>query len=186
MARRRSDDMPARVECANGRYYYVPGALGRNAGEPQRSIALGKDREAARQRATEYNDILAAGMTILAPIQPTLEHLRQLVYRTRQRAKDGAMPHDLDLAYLDGMMIQQGRLCALTGIPFSLGKGKYRSGPWAPSVDRLDCAGGYTRGNVRLVCHAVNVALNEWGDGVLQRIADALRERDFPKDSLRA
>lgn len=62
--------------------------------------------------------------------------------------------------------------CALTGIRFeiaSAGRGVRR--PFAPSLDRIDSAGPYSAANVRLVCVAVNVALNVWGEAVLRRIA---------------
>lgn len=179
VARKRRDDLPARVECCGGYFYYLPGALGRGVGEPQKRIALGRDREGARAKAKAFEALLLAGKPILAPIAPTREHLRQLVYRTRQRAKEIAKPHDIALEYLDSMMTAQGRRCALTDIPFSLDRGAFRAGPWAPSVDRIDCAGGYTRGNVRLVCHVVNVALNEWGDGVLRVVAEAISRKQL-------
>jgi hypothetical protein len=61
--------------------------------------------------------------------------------------------------------------CELTGIVFSLVRtlGAYRA-PFAPSVDRIDAAVGYTRSNVRFVCCAVNYALQDWGIGVFDTI----------------
>ena len=68
--------------------------------------------------------------------------------------------------------------CQLTGIPFS---SERKPGcvkrPWMPSVDRIDCSKGYTADNCRLVCVAVNLALNEFGDEVLLTIAKGLLYR---------
>ena len=61
----------------------------------------------------------------------------------------------------------------MSGLPFNLrvvGGGKARR-PYAPSLDRVDAASGYTRDNVRLVCQAVNFALNAFGEDVLREIA---------------
>ena len=67
----------------------------------------------------------------------------------------------------------QGGRCALSGRRFDLrhvGSGKARR-PFAPSLDRIDSTGGYTRDNVRLVCQAVNFALNAYGEDVFREIA---------------
>jgi hypothetical protein len=67
----------------------------------------------------------------------------------------------------------QGARCALTGIAFDLGvvgTGQARR-PFAPSPDRIDSSGGYTRDNTRLVCQAVNFALNAFGEDIFREIA---------------
>lgn len=42
--------------------------------------------------------------------------------------------------------------------------------PLAPSIDRIDSSLGYTRQNCRIVCAAVNYAMNVWGEDVLWRL----------------
>jgi hypothetical protein len=69
----------------------------------------------------------------------------------------------------------QGERCALSGLRFDLriiGSGKARR-PFAPSLDRIDSTGGYTRDNVRLVCQGVNFALNAYGEDTFREIAAA-------------
>lgn len=70
--------------------------------------------------------------------------------------------------------LSEGR-CTISKIPFSLDKfpNSFRR-PFAPSLDRIDCSKGYTLLNCRLVCVAVNVAMNEWGEGVLLAIATSI------------
>jgi hypothetical protein len=65
--------------------------------------------------------------------------------------------------------------CEVTGIRFTNGRSpEERKAMWSPSLDRLDCAGGYEFENCRLVCVAVNIALNEFGVEPLLKIAAAL------------
>jgi hypothetical protein len=69
--------------------------------------------------------------------------------------------------------------CEITGIRFEVVETsrKWDRQPWTASIDRIDCSKGYTFDNCRLVCAAVNVALNSWGESVLERIVDAMVER---------
>lgn len=68
--------------------------------------------------------------------------------------------------------------CAVTGLPLSYDyEGNGRTNPWAPSVDRIDSAGGYTMDNVRLVCWAYNMAKNDWEEDVVLVMAAALMEK---------
>lgn len=71
------------------------------------------------------------------------------------------------------------------GTPFSLtdagvceisGVGLTLSGPrsaTSPSLDRIVPELGYTSGNVRIVCHALNAGMGDWGEGELLRIVKA-------------
>jgi hypothetical protein len=76
------------------------------------------------------------------------------------------------------MWERAGGRCEVTGIRFRLTKipNKVKR-PWAPSVDRRDSVGEYTTDNCRLVCTAVNLAMNEWGEETLLRISAALIAR---------
>lgn len=100
-------------------------------------------------------------------------------------------PADMDAAYLRAFTAarlrgreytitpeEQGRLiaraggkCEVTGIPFHLDRGENKRAPFAPSLDRINSAEPYHTINVRLVCVAANIAMNEWGEGVLRRLA---------------
>lgn len=60
--------------------------------------------------------------------------------------------------------------CELTGIKFSFSPYGGKRAPFAPSFDRIDASKPYTPSNIRVVCFAVNVALNQWGEDVFRSI----------------
>jgi hypothetical protein len=74
--------------------------------------------------------------------------------------------------------------CAVTGVPLEMTPhtcGNKR--PFAPSIDRIKPADGYTIGNIRVVAMAVNFAMNEWGDSIIQLLAEGWLRKKF-KDSI--
>jgi hypothetical protein len=102
--------------------------------------------------------------------------LRSIVDGARQRARRAWREADADImAFALDLYQAQGGRCALSGLPFdlrSVGYGQVRR-PFAPSLDRIDSRGGYTRDNVRLVCQVVNFALNAYGEDIFREIAVA-------------
>jgi len=76
---------------------------------------------------------------------------------------------NLDLAYLRDLWESQEGRCALSGIKMTLSSGTAehdaRTGdPWKPSLDRIDSAKGYIRGNVRFVVLIANLAKSRFTD----------------------
>lgn len=68
-------------------------------------------------------------------------------------------------------------VCAVTGLELSYNwDGNGRTNPWAPSIDRIDSAGGYPMDNVRVVCWAYNTAKSDWADDVVVALARAIVE----------
>ena len=68
-----------------------------------------------------------------------------------------------------------GGRCAVTGLPFSLekvGSGAAKK-VFAPSLDRIQAGGCYSRENCRLVMVGVNFAINSWGLDTYLRLAEA-------------
>jgi len=111
--------------------------------------------------------------------------LRHALPRARRRDALRNREHDLSIDWLLEVAESQGFRCALTGIPFYLPNSSASAkNPFAPSIDRIDCAKGYTRSNVRLVVFAVNAMLMDWGEPVFKRVAEAYlgtkRARSIP------
>jgi len=58
-------------------------------------------------------------------------------------------------------------VCEISGVPFNLREGRTFD---SPSIDRIDPSRGYTYANIRLICHAMNSALGDWGEEKLLAI----------------
>lgn len=109
------------------------------------------------------------------------EKIRQLTKRAqclisyaRRRASKRSIAFDLDSHVSTLQARIDAGTCELTGIPFTLDNGRQ----WdSPSIDRIEPSKGYVLSNVRVVLHAVNAALGDWGEGVLLKIATAMQSR---------
>lgn len=62
-------------------------------------------------------------------------------------------------------------ICERTGLPLLLSA---TSGPWVPSLDRVDSSMGYTVENTQMVCWMYNAAKNQYTDADVLRFAEAL------------
>jgi len=90
--------------------------------------------------------------------------------------KNRSEPHnyDLDIDFLISLIEKQDGKCALTNIEMTfLNNSNHRVDPFMISVDRINPTIGYFKSNVRLVCIAVNYALNEFGEDTFRKICEA-------------
>lgn len=95
------------------------------------------------------------------------DRAKLLIQQSRGRAKRLGVAFDLD-AHADWLADQLKRGCEITGLPFDTMATEQR---WnSPSIDRRTAGGDYTRDNVRLVLHAVNAALGNWGESVFEQV----------------
>jgi hypothetical protein len=96
----------------------------------------------------------------------------------RQRALLKSRCFDLTLEWLIMQVEAQDLRCAVTAIPFYT---KYsvecHRHPFAPSIDRIDCSGGYTKDNVRVVVFALNVMLSDWGISVFEMVLQSYQRK---------
>lgn len=169
----------------NGLYlrWHDPSRCGGKGGYAWRALRH-SDEVAGEARARE----MAASLTRPAvgsaappnpsgqPIVPlTDKDWSRLYSNTRENAKRRNVPFDLTREEFRRLAERSAGSCELTNIPFSGEKidGCFRR-PWAPSVDRVDNAKGYSMENCRIVCGSVNIALHQWGLQVLLRIANGL------------
>lgn len=101
--------------------------------------------------------------------------LSQRLTAAKSRAKERGWEFDLDSQWLKELWDRQEGKCALTHIAFQLPTQDRDTHlrPYSPSLDRIDNLKGYTKDNVRLVCTAINYALNEHGEEVFDILARA-------------
>ena len=166
-------ELPPRMRLQNGRYYLIEQGGMRDASGRIKRVwrPLSRDYcEALRQ----YHAILGSQMDApeLAPPAWLSGYARDLYARTRRRATEADIYFELSL----GDVLRKGEAnnwrCELTGIRFDIARtDNAYARPLAPSIDRIDCSQGYTVANIRLVCVAVNAALNDWGEAVFRKIA---------------
>lgn len=102
--------------------------------------------------------------------------LNELLRKSKTHAAQRGIAFMLSRADIEAMYTTSAGRCAVSGLPFDQ---RYRAPgatkrPYAISLDRIDCARGYEPGNVRLVCALVNVAMGEWGEAALRRVAIAI------------
>ncbi len=90
--------------------------------------------------------------------------LNKLLAMAKNRAKTKELPFNITLEYLEELWEEGSGHCALSGIPIELGRSEFgKVHPYAPSIDREVPSLGYVKGNVRIVCYQMNVALSEFG-----------------------
>lgn len=109
-------------------------------------------------------------------LRATPDNLLVYLVRGRERAmrRDRARGRTSTLSPQDLRILfdRSGGKCEATGIPFSLQPApNCRRKPYAPSLDRLDNSRPYSLDNCRLVCVAVNIAINEWGEEIFGDVA---------------
>lgn len=93
---------------------------------------------------------------------------RKAIGRAEERGWSDSLTYE---EFVDLFYRSQGK-CAVSGLFFSgLRVNESRARPYYPSIDRIDSSKGYSKDNVRFVCCAVNIALNDFGDEVLKQIA---------------
>lgn len=93
------------------------------------------------------------------------------------RAKRKGIPFSLDPKRIRGLY--RAGICQATGIPFSLeDRVDGHMNPWAPSLDRIDPAGGYTDDNTWVVCCIFNLAKSDFAMADVVAMARALLLRN--------
>jgi hypothetical protein len=142
------------------------------------------ERKALRLRRRLPRISIKTGRRIAAlKVNGVRSSIGQRLLRSYYMAERNSKQRGIEFALsMEDLMVLANRAkgrCEVTGISFEVVdiSRKWDRQPWTASIDRIDCAKGYTLSNCRLVCAAVNVALNSWGESVLNRIVDAMVER---------
>lgn len=97
-----------------------------------------------------------------------------LICSAKSRARRKGLEFSITVEWACKRHEEQSGRCLLTGVEFDLTGNDDSSRafkPFSPSLDRIDSKGGYTESNTRLVCTAINLALNHFGESVFEKIA---------------
>jgi hypothetical protein len=92
--------------------------------------------------------------------------------RNRQKAKYPDAPFDLTKEWIE-QKITSG-ICEVTGLPFNLSVLSTAKRPFAPSIDKKDPKGYYTKDNCQVVCFIYNVAKSEFTHDDVVTLANAV------------
>lgn len=171
------------MELSRGTYFWrdSPGAprvrLGRSRKEALQALPAAKQKAGCRPLPPKPR---GARSSVKKPVtrEALWRRVRAVLYSSmKKRAAERGMPI-MSRDEFDAMWARAQGRCEVSGLRFKLTKmPKKLRRPWAPSVDRRDCHLGYTADNSRLVCTAVNIAMNEWGEETLRHLARAIAWR---------
>jgi hypothetical protein len=100
-----------------------------------------------------------------------LKGLGAKLTNSKKRAQLMGWRYDLDLRYMAKIWLAQRGECCVTGVlmNFETGSVNVRN-HLACSIDRLNSNRGYIKGNVRLLTHWANNAINTWDDQLFEQM----------------
>ena len=101
---------------------------------------------------------------------------------SKRRAAKNGWEFDLDLEWLmDKLLIG---ICEATGVVLStIRRGNSLKNPWAPSIDRKNSNGGYTKDNCQLTCCMFNLAKSDFEENLVEVMARSyIRKLDQKAD----
>jgi hypothetical protein len=168
--------LPPRMLLRHGAYYWTPRVDGRQVWQH-----LGSDYPGALKAYYEREGVPDGDRKIWRLPEPKVDKRNwktRLFCQAKANAKSRGVEFSITLEELTQLAALADGRCQVTRIPFEVrfADGERRR-QWAPSLDRMDPRKGYTFDNCRLVCVAVNIAMNDWGIDVLLKIGRALKEQ---------
>lgn len=174
--RQAESDLPPRTYIKRGTYFYVSRETGK-------WVSLGCDKAEAIRRGRDLYDGIVRDPTLgldlsklqdrsIASIGRHARTVTNVLESSRRGARDRGLTFELTMQDISDLLIEADGHCTATGIQFSsvreIGS---RLSLWKPSLDRIDSRLGYVLGNVRFVCAAFNIAAQEHGDEVFEKMA---------------
>lgn len=95
--------------------------------------------------------------------------------RAKGRSEKYGIKFEITAAQLEELIKNTAR-CPYTGVTLSLEPvSGFKRSPWAPSMDRIDSAKGYTLDNIEITSLWWNLAKNEWTPEVMETALAGLR-----------
>lgn len=129
--------------------------------------------EIARRLGIEHKSAWATSVDAMTEDQRSWLH--RTLARLHIRGKASGKGCSLTTSEMRSILLESGGRCQVLGIPFSDDKPEgARIAPFQASIDRIDSKQGYHYSNCRVVCLSVNLAMRDWGEAVMLRIAKAM------------
>lgn len=102
---------------------------------------------------------------------PTQASYHRIFRTAKKRSKAAGTVFTITDEERDALIVRANGKCELSGVAFSLAKkdGWFRA-PFSPSLDRIHASESYHASNVRLICVAMNWALQDWGESVFKAL----------------
>ncbi len=120
-----------------------------------------KNKEKLDRKSKDWRHTIAGTFTVM--------HLS-----AKDRARRKNIPYELSPDIIRMICETQHLKCDLTDIVFDFSSDKrFKSRPFAPSLDRIDTKKGYTLDNIQMVCVIVNRAKNEYSQELFDKICEA-------------
>ena len=123
------------------------------------------------------------------PAIDKLSPFRYFARNTKSRCKEHSNKTlDLTLTDLNELWEAQAGICPLTGwkliLPRGVGGFSSNDRLYHASLDRIDSAQGYVRGNVRFVSYMANICKNIFSDEEMIRFCKAVAKKNDPEPDL--
>jgi len=142
---------------------------------PKRKKEYAKERWAANKdvlkvKQAAWRDLNRPRLRLNSRERRRSKRAMCLVAAARVRARRTGTVFALSPTDIDALqsVIDLGR-CELSGVELTLDGGRLAT---SPSLDRVVPSLGYVTGNVRIVCHALNAGMGNWGQDALRRIVE--------------
>ena len=91
------------------------------------------------------------------------------IQKSSSRADYHGFAHNIKFKYMMDLWFEQKGRCAVTGQIMSFETGTHnQKNAYSCSIDRIDSGKGYVEGNVRLLVHWANNAMNTWDDALFE------------------
>ena len=105
----------------------------------------------------------------------TKHRAESLVSEARRRSAKKGIPFDLDEHLEEIRQRFEAGVCEMTGLQLDF---HCRRISWnSPSMDRIEPALGYVYSNLRIVCYAMNAAMQNWGEETTEMVMRAWLEK---------
>jgi hypothetical protein len=143
----------------------------RNKEYTQENIQYFRDKSKQRYKKSEnsarYQKYKESNLARRAQYSASVDgRIYSLWYAAKTRAVKKGLEFTITREEILERFFSQDGCCILSGVKFDL---SHHGGfsPYTMSIDRIDSTKGYTQENIRLICTALNLAFNSFGEQIL-------------------